>query len=162
MRRLNGIVLSIAILLAPATALAEPATSIIDRFEATGPLATFTLAPDLARFRTIGSPDSQTFNGVADETTAAITRVQAMMSELDTGWPEVIALRVLVTSEADRAQAAAVIAADPRLAALPVSYRLVDRLPAPRARVGLDVLARSTAAVEATARRYGPGAPTTR
>lgn len=152
MRRLNGIVLSIAILLAPTAALAEPATSIIDRFEATGPLATFTLAPDLARFRTIGSPDGQIFNGVADETTAAITRVQAMMSELDRGWPEVIALRVLVTSEADRVQAAAVIAADPRLAVLPVSYRLVDPLPAARARVGLDVLAR----------RYGRGAPTTR
>ncbi len=152
MRRLNGIVLSIAILLGPATALAEPTPSVIDEFEASGPLTTFTLAPDLARFRTIGSPDGQTFNGVADETTAAVTRVQAMMSELDTGWSEVIALRVLVTSEADRVQAAAVIAADPRLAALPVSYRLVDRLPATRARVGLDVLTR----------RYGPGAPTTR
>lgn len=154
MRRLNGIVLSIATLLAPAWAMAEPTPSVINPFEAFGPLATFTLAPDLARFRTIGSPDGQTFNGVADETTAAITRVQAMMSELDTGWSEVIALRVLVTSEADRVQAAAVIAADPRLAALPVSYRLVDRLPAPRARVGLDVLARSKAAAT--------GAPITR
>lgn len=162
MRRLNGIVLSIAILLAPATALAEPTPSVIDQFEASGPRATFTLAPDLARFRTIGSPDGQTFNGLVEETAAAIARVQAMMRELDTGWSEVIALRVLITSEVDRIQVAAIIAADPRLAALPVSYRLVDPLPAARARVGLDVLARSTAAVEATARRYGPGAPTTR
>ena len=82
------------------------------------------------------------------------------MSDVDTGWSEVIEVRVLTTSEGDRAKVAALVAADPRLAALPVSYRVVDQLSAPRAKVGLDVLVRSKAAVDATARRYGPGSPT--
>ena len=97
-----------------------------------------------------------------EETAAAIERVQTMMSDVDTGWSEVIEVRVLTTSDADRAETAAMIAADPRLAALPVSYRVVDQLSAPRSRVSLDVLARSKAAVAATARRYGPGSPTTK
>lgn len=162
MRRLNGIVLSIATLLAAGPVLAAPSGSIIDQFEASGPAATFAMYPDLARFTTAGSPDGKAFASLSDEAAAAINRAQTMMSEVDTGWSEVIELRVLTTSEADRAEVAALVAADPRLAALPVSYRVVDQLSAPRAKVGLDVLVRSSAAVAASAHRYGPGSPTTK
>ncbi len=162
MRRLNGIVLSIATLLASGPALAAPTASIIDQFETSGPAATFAMYPDLARFTTVGSPGGKVYTSLPEETSDAVARVQAMMSDVNTSWSEVIEVRVLTTSEADRAEVAALIAADPRLAALPVSYRVDGQLSAPRAKVGLDVLARSKAAVEATARRYGPGSPTTK
>lgn len=160
MVRLNGIMLSIATLLVAGPALAAPTGSIIDQFEATGPAATFAMYPDLARFTTAGSPEGKVYASLPEETSDAVARVQAMMSDVDTGWSEVIEVRVLTTSEGDRAKVAALVAADPRLAALPVSYRVVDQLSAPRAKVGLDVLVRSKAAVDATARRYGPGSPT--
>ena len=160
MVRLNGIMLSIATLLVAGPALAAPTGSIIDQFEATGPAATFAMYPDLARFTTAGSPEGTVYASLPEETSDAVARVQAMMSDVDTGWSEVIEVRVLTTSEGDRAKVAALVAADPRLAALPVSYRVVDQLSAPRAKVGLDVLVRSKAAVDATARRYGPGSPT--
>ena len=159
MLRLNGIVLSIATLLAAGPALAEPAAPIIDRFEATGPVVAFTMYPDLARFTTTGSPDGKVFTSLSEETTAAITRVQGMMGDVDTGWSEVIELRVLTTTEADRAEVAALIAADPRLAALPVSYRVVGQLAATRAKVGLDVVVISPAATAATVRKYGSASP---
>jgi len=147
MRRLNGIVLSIATLLAAGPVMAAPAGSIIDQFEASGPNVVFMQYPDLARFRTIGSPAGETYASLADEAAAAITRVQTMMSDADTGWSEVIEVRVLTTSASDQATVVALIAADPRLSALPVSYRVLDRLPADRARIGLDVLVTSAKAV---------------
>ncbi|MFA7262574.1 MAG: hypothetical protein WC068_06095 [Caulobacter sp.] len=127
--------------------MAAPAGSIIDQFEASGPNVVFMQYPDLARFRTIGSPGGETYASLADETAAAITRVQTMMSDVDTGWSEVIEVRVLTTSASDQATVVALIAADPRLSALPVSYQVLDRLPADRARIGLDVLVTSAKAV---------------
>ncbi|MBI5941873.1 MAG: hypothetical protein HY859_15770 [Caulobacterales bacterium] len=146
MLRLNGIVLSIATLLVAGPTLAAPTGSIADPFETMAPEAAFSRYPDLVRFRTIGSPDGRTFASLSDETAAAITRVETMMRDVDTGWSEVIELRILTASEADRTETAALIAADPRLSVLPVSYRVVDRLPADRARVGLDVLVSSASA----------------
>lgn len=157
MRRLNGIVLSIATMLAAGPALAAPAGSIIDQFEASGSAVVFMEHPDLARFTTVGSPEGLTYASIPEELTAALTRVQTMMADVDTGWSEVIEVRVLTRSEPDRDAVAVLIAADPRLAGLPVSYRVLDRLSASRARVGLDVLVKSPAAVQATARRYGAG-----
>ncbi|MCF8505686.1 MAG: hypothetical protein K9G59_12300 [Caulobacter sp.] len=162
MLRLNGIVLSIATLLAAGPVLATPSGSIIDQFETSGPAATFAKHPDLARFTTAGSLDGKPYASLATETVAALARIQTMMSDVDTGWSDVIEVRVLTTSEADRVTAAVLIAADPRLAALPVSYRVVGQLPAARAKVGLDVLVRSKAAVEATALRHGPDSPATK
>lgn len=159
MLRLNGIVLSIATLLVAGPVLAAPSGSIIDQFEATGPAATFARHPDLARFTTAGSPEGKVYTSLPEETSDAVARVQAMMKDVETGWSEVIEVRVLTTSEGDRAKVAALVAADLRLTALPVSYRVVDQLSAPRAKVGLDVLVRSEAAVEATARRYRPASP---
>lgn len=161
MLRLNGIVLSIATLLAAAPALAAPEASLIDQLDGSNPAMVFVQHPDLARFSTIGSPDGTVFASLSDETAAAIARVQTMMSDVDTGWSEVVEARVLVTSDTDRAEATRLIAADSRLAALPVSYRLVEQLSAPRAKFGLDVVVISKTAVETMSRRYGPGSPST-
>jgi len=150
MRWLNGIVLSIATLMAAGPAMAAPTGSIIDQFEAVGPDVVFRQYPDLARFRTIGSPNGEIYASLADETAAAITRVQTMMREVDTGWSEVIEVRVLTTSASDEAAVAALVAADPRLSASPVSYRVLDRLPADRAKMGLDVVVSSARAVAST------------
>lgn len=144
MRRLNGIVLSIATLLAASPALAAP---VLDPFETAGPALANSLQPDLARFTTIGSPDGQVFATLPDEATAAIDRVQAMMTEANTGWSEVIEVQILTTSADDDAAMAALIAGDPRLSALPVSHRVLDRLPAAGARMGIVVLVSSARAV---------------
>lgn len=147
MRRLNGIVLSIATLLAAGPALAAPDASVLDPFEIPSPALAFTQQPDLARFTTIGSPDGRVFVALPDETAAAIDRVQAMMVEANTGWSEVIEVQVLTTSADDDAAVAALIARDPRLSALPVSHRVLDRLPAAGARMGIVVLVSSARAV---------------
>ncbi|MDP1737078.1 MAG: hypothetical protein Q8L23_06530 [Caulobacter sp.] len=157
MRRLNWIVLSIATMLAASQVQAAPAVSILDQFEASNSAVVFREHPDLARLTTVGSSRGQTYTSLPEELTAALTRVQTMMADVDTGWSEVIEMRVLTTSEPDRVAVAALIAVDPRLAGRPVSYRVLDRLSAPRAKVGLDVLVKSPAAVQATARRYGAG-----
>lgn len=147
MLRLNGIVLSIATLLAAGPALAAPDTAAPDPFEAFSPDLAFAQHPDLARFTTIGSPDGQMFASLSDETAAAIDRVQTMMTDVNTGWSEVLEVRILTTSEADQTTIAALIARDPRLAAVPVSYRVLDRLPADGARMGIEVLVNSAQAV---------------
>lgn len=147
MFRLNGIVLSIATLLAPAPALAAQAISAPDPFGDAGPAQVFARHPDLAQFTTVGSPDGQTFVSLPDETMAALSRVQGMMSEANTGWSDVLEVRILTMSAADQASVAAQITNDPRLSALPITYRIVDSLPANGARLGIQVLVSSARAV---------------
>lgn len=147
MLRLNGIVLSIATLLVAGPVLAGPNIVTPDPFEAFAPDFAFAQRRDLARFTTIGSPDGPLFASPAEETAAAINRVQSMMTDVNTGWPDVLEVRILTTSAVDQETVAALIANDPRLAGLPVSYRVVERLPADGAAMGIEVLVSSARAV---------------
>lgn len=133
-----AVFLGAATLAGPAGAGAEG--SVLDQLDVDS-ARVFALEPDLVRFTTIGSPEGARYASLADELSAAIVRAKAMASDANAGWATLIQIRVITTSEADRAEAAGIFAADPELAALPVSWRVVDRLPAREARIGLDLVA---------------------
>lgn len=149
MRRLNGIVLSIATLLAAGPAMAAPPPSLLDQFDARSAASVFLEHPEVMRFTTVGSPDGRTFASARDEAEAALARAQAMMTDFGAGWADVVEVRIETTSESDRIAVATLLGEDPRLSRLAVTYRVVDRLSAPRARVGLDLVARPVGATRA-------------
>ncbi|WP_271066687.1 hypothetical protein [Caulobacter sp. NIBR1757] len=117
------------------------APSLIDQLSGPAAEQIFRERPGLSRFATSGSPDAKVYPDVATELKGALERTRAMMAAESADWSEVLEVRISTRNEADREAAIAVIAEYPEVARLPVSFSVVNKLPATRARVSLDVVA---------------------
>jgi hypothetical protein len=133
--------------------------TLIDQYKAGCERELFQQHPNLAGFTTVGSLDGRRYAVLMDEVAHSFTRLETMMTDVGVELQDILEIRVELLSEKDRTEVAARFADEPHLAGIPFTYRVVDRLPVPWARVGFYGLADSPEAARRSLVLYGTGHP---
>ncbi len=106
-------------------------------------------SPDLVVYRTIGTTSGKMSPTLEGQLQQELAEAEQMLKESDATWSDVSNGRVLMTSAVEIDDAQRIINTEPVLAEIVWSYKVIDKLSVPTAKVGLELIASAPQAGDA-------------